>query len=158
MDLLRREQREIVSQVESRLRAEHGIGAGAGAVGLELSVLQNLSQQIEVLNHRGEKLTTKGTKDTKRNLTGRRITTFGDLSLILIGHSVQWRSNGFPNRFFAKWALLLIIKPSKKFHDFTFVDWVCNTSRFTLATLFCPPVSVQRSLRRSFSTVGAVSL
>jgi hypothetical protein len=57
-------------------------------------VLQNVPQQIEVLNHRGENLTTKDTKDTKRNLAGRRITTFGDLSLILIGHSVQWRSNG----------------------------------------------------------------
>ena len=68
MDFLGREQREIISQVKPRLCAEHGIRAGARAVGLELSVLQNLPQQIEVLNHRGGNLTTKHTKDTKRNL------------------------------------------------------------------------------------------
>ena len=63
MDLLRREQREIFSQVEPCLRAEHGIRAGAGAIGLGFSVLQNVSQQIEVLNHRGENLTTKHAKE-----------------------------------------------------------------------------------------------
>ena len=71
MGFLGREQREIVAQIEPRLRAEHGIRAGAGAVGLEFSVLQDVPQQIEVLNHRGENLTTKDTKDTKRNLAER---------------------------------------------------------------------------------------
>jgi hypothetical protein len=33
-------------------------------------VLQDVSQQIEVLNHRGGNLTTKYTKYTKRNLAG----------------------------------------------------------------------------------------
>jgi hypothetical protein len=69
MDLLRREQREIFSQIEPRLCAKHGKRAGARAVGLGLSVLQNVPQQIEVLNHRGENLTTKHTKDTKRNFS-----------------------------------------------------------------------------------------
>ena len=43
------------------------IRARAGAVGLELAVFEDVPQQIEVLNHRGENLTTKDTKDTKRN-------------------------------------------------------------------------------------------
>jgi hypothetical protein len=72
VDLLGGEQREIGSQVKPRLRAEHGIRAGTGAVGLELSMLQNVPQQIEVLNHRGENLTTKDTKDTKRNLATKK--------------------------------------------------------------------------------------
>jgi hypothetical protein len=67
MDLLGREQREIFPQIKPRLCAEHGIRAGARAVSLELSALQNVPQQIEVLNHRGENLTAKDTKDTKRN-------------------------------------------------------------------------------------------
>jgi hypothetical protein len=63
MDLLRREQWEIFSQIEPRLRPEHRMGACAGAVGLEFSVFQNVPQQIEVLNHRGENLTTKSAKE-----------------------------------------------------------------------------------------------
>jgi hypothetical protein len=76
VDLLGREQWEIFPQIKPRLRPKHGIRAGARAVGLELSVLQNVPQQIEVLNHRGEKLTTKGTKDTKRNLAARNSRRF----------------------------------------------------------------------------------
>ena len=58
---------KTLAQVEPRLRAEHGIRAGAGAVGLEFAVFQDVPQQIEVLNHRGKNLTTKHAKDTKRN-------------------------------------------------------------------------------------------
>ena len=47
------------------LRAEHRIRARAGAVGLEFAVLQNVPQQIEILNHRGENLTTKTRKTRK---------------------------------------------------------------------------------------------
>jgi hypothetical protein len=68
MNFLGREQREIFPQIKPRLRAKHGIRAGTRAVGLEFSVLQNMSQQIKVLNHRGKNLTTKYTKYTKRNL------------------------------------------------------------------------------------------
>ena len=68
MDFLGGEQREMAPQVKPRLRAEHGIRAGARAVGLELSALQNVPQQIEVLNHRGGNLTAKYMKYTKRNL------------------------------------------------------------------------------------------
>jgi hypothetical protein len=68
MDPLRREQREIVSQVEPCLCAENGKRAGAGAVGLGFSVFEDVPQQIKVLNHRGKNLTTKYTKYTKRNL------------------------------------------------------------------------------------------
>ena len=56
---------KILAQIKPRLRAEHGIRAGAGAVGLELAVFEDVPQQIEVLNHRGKNLTTKHTKDTK---------------------------------------------------------------------------------------------
>jgi len=42
---------KIPAQIESRLRAENGIRAGAGAVGFELAVFQHVPQQIEVLNH-----------------------------------------------------------------------------------------------------------
>ena len=45
---------KIVAQIKPRLRAEHGISAGAGAVGLELAVFEHVPQQIEVLNHRGK--------------------------------------------------------------------------------------------------------
>jgi hypothetical protein len=41
-------------------------------------MLQNLPQQIEVLNHRGENLTTKHTKDTKRNLAAQSEQKFTD--------------------------------------------------------------------------------
>ena len=58
----------MVPQLKPHLHAEHGIRARTGAVGLGLSVFQDVPQQIEVLNHRGENLTTKHTKDTKRNL------------------------------------------------------------------------------------------
>ena len=68
VDLLRGEQRKRFAQTDNALRAEHGERARAGAVGLGLSVLEDVPQQIEVLSHRGENLTTKHTKDTKRNL------------------------------------------------------------------------------------------
>jgi len=67
MDFFGREQREIFPHIKPRLRAEYGKRSGAGAVGLGFSAFQDVSQQIEVLNHRGENLTTKDTKDTKRN-------------------------------------------------------------------------------------------
>jgi hypothetical protein len=44
------------------LRAKQGIRARAGAVGLELAVIKHLPEQIEVLNHRGKKLSTKHLK------------------------------------------------------------------------------------------------
>jgi hypothetical protein len=36
------------------LRAENGKRARAGAVGLELAVIEDVPEQIEVLNHRGK--------------------------------------------------------------------------------------------------------
>ena len=63
VNLLGRDERETVLQGKTHLRAEHGIRARAGAVGLGFSVLQNVSQQIEILNHRGENLTTKSAKE-----------------------------------------------------------------------------------------------
>jgi hypothetical protein len=55
VDFLGREQWKFFSQIKPRLRAKHGIRAGAGAVGLELAVFKDMPQQIEVLNHRGGK-------------------------------------------------------------------------------------------------------
>ena len=67
VQLLGGEQRETVrANRKPRLRAEHGKRAGAGAVGLELAVFQDVPQQIEVLNHRGKNLTTKRTKEKKK--------------------------------------------------------------------------------------------
>jgi hypothetical protein len=48
------------------LRAEHGIRAGAGAVGLEFAVIEDVPQQIEVLNHGSRNLTANGLKDTQK--------------------------------------------------------------------------------------------
>jgi hypothetical protein len=59
VQFFRGEQRKILLQWESRLRAEHGIRAGARAVGLEFAMFEDVPQQIEVLNHRGKNLTTK---------------------------------------------------------------------------------------------------
>ena len=39
------------AQRKARLRAEHRISAGAGAVGLELSLFQHVAQQLEILSH-----------------------------------------------------------------------------------------------------------
>ena len=54
MQFLGRENGKVLAQIEPCLRAEHGIGAGARAVGLELAVFEDVSQQIEVLSHLGE--------------------------------------------------------------------------------------------------------
>jgi hypothetical protein len=70
MGFLGRDERKAVAQRKAHLCAEDGIGAGAGAVGLELAVFEDVPEQIEVLNHRGKNLTTKDTKDTKRKLSG----------------------------------------------------------------------------------------
>jgi hypothetical protein len=59
MQLLGGEHWEIFPQIKPGLRAKHGIRARARAVGLELSVIEDVPQQIEVLNHRGKNLTTK---------------------------------------------------------------------------------------------------
>src|ERR1017187_5204138 len=63
MNLLRCDQRKSAGQTVARLRAENGIRARAGAVGLELSVFEDVPQQIEILNHRGKNLTTKSAKE-----------------------------------------------------------------------------------------------
>ena len=74
VDLLRGEQRKRFAQRTTDLRAEDGIRARAGAVGLEPAVFEDVPQQIEILNHRGKNLTTKSAKDTKRNLTKGKMT------------------------------------------------------------------------------------
>jgi hypothetical protein len=45
------------------LRAENGKRARAGAVGLELAVIEDVPEQIEVLNHRGKNLTTNRARE-----------------------------------------------------------------------------------------------
>jgi hypothetical protein len=45
------------------LRAENGKRARAGAVGLELSMFEDMPEQIKVLNHRGKNLTTKRARE-----------------------------------------------------------------------------------------------
>ena len=66
VDLFGGQQGERSSKRAANLRAKHGVRASAGAVGLEPAFFQDVPQQIEVLNHREENLTTKGTKDTKK--------------------------------------------------------------------------------------------
>ncbi|MNF38376.1 hypothetical protein D3C84_193210 [compost metagenome] len=51
--LLGGDQREAGGQVEAHLVAEHAVGAGAGAVGLEGAGLAHQAHQVEVLFHRG---------------------------------------------------------------------------------------------------------
>ena len=63
MDFFRGDQRKTVPQRKPRLGAEHGISAGAGAVGLELAMFEDVPEQIEVLNHRGKNLTTKRARE-----------------------------------------------------------------------------------------------
>ena len=63
MQLFCRENGEIFPQIEPSLCAENGKRARAGAVGLELAVFEDVPQQIEVLNHRGENLTTKRARE-----------------------------------------------------------------------------------------------
>jgi len=65
MDLLRGEQRKRLAQRTADLRAENGKRARARAVGLELSVIEDVPEQIEVLNHRGKNLTTKRAREKK---------------------------------------------------------------------------------------------
>ena len=61
MQLLGGQDGEILAQIKPRLGAKYGIRAGTGAVGLEFSVVKDVPQQIEVLNHSGINLTTKHT-------------------------------------------------------------------------------------------------
>ncbi len=51
MKLLGGEQRESMGERKAGLGAEHGVSAGARAVHLELSVLQHVAQQVEILSH-----------------------------------------------------------------------------------------------------------
>jgi len=51
VNLFRGEQRKRIAQRTADLRAEQGISAGAGAVGLELAVIEDVPEQIEILNH-----------------------------------------------------------------------------------------------------------
>ena len=52
--LLGGQERKTFAQIKPHLCAEDGIGAGAGAVGLELSVFEDVLEQIEILNHCGK--------------------------------------------------------------------------------------------------------
>jgi hypothetical protein len=52
VQLLRRHQGEPVLQVEAHLVAEHGPGAGAGAVRFDRAMLQHMAHQVVVLTHR----------------------------------------------------------------------------------------------------------
>ena len=52
VQLFRGHQREPVLQVEAHLVAEHGTGAGAGAVGLDRAMVQHMAHQVVVLAHR----------------------------------------------------------------------------------------------------------
>jgi len=63
MNLFRGEQRKRIAQRTADLRAEQRISSRAGAVGFELSVFENVPEQIEVLNHRGKNLTMKSARE-----------------------------------------------------------------------------------------------
>ena len=51
VQLLGRHQRKPVGERIARLRAEHGIRAGAGAIGLEPAFLEHEAEQLMVLVH-----------------------------------------------------------------------------------------------------------
>jgi hypothetical protein len=65
MGFLGGDERKVLTQRKPHLRAENGKGACASAVSLELSVFEDVPQQIEVLNHRGKNLTTKRAREKK---------------------------------------------------------------------------------------------
>ena len=52
VQLLGREQRKGGRERKTRLRAEHGISARAGAIRLELSLFKDQSQKLLILGHR----------------------------------------------------------------------------------------------------------
>src|SRR6202012_2167326 len=68
VDFLGGEQRERVAQGTADLCTKEGIGAGAGAVRLKLSVFQDVPQQIEILSHRGGNLIGKETADNAESI------------------------------------------------------------------------------------------
>jgi hypothetical protein len=49
------------------LRAEHRVSAGAGTIRFELSLFEHQAEKFQILRHGGKNLTTRNTKDTKRN-------------------------------------------------------------------------------------------
>ena len=51
MQLLRGQQRKSLSQIETRLRAEDGERAGAGAIHARLSLFEHQPKQIVILAH-----------------------------------------------------------------------------------------------------------
>ncbi|MND09204.1 hypothetical protein D3C83_323550 [compost metagenome] len=51
MQLLRREQRKTLRQIEAQLAPEHAARTGAGTVVLVDAVLEDVPQEIEVLLH-----------------------------------------------------------------------------------------------------------
>src|SRR5665213_667239 len=51
MELLGREARKALLERKAGLRAEHGVGASAGAIWLEFAFFQNQSQQLLILYH-----------------------------------------------------------------------------------------------------------
>jgi len=89
VQLFRGEHGKTPAQIEPCLRPKHGIRAGSGAVSLELSVFEDMPQQIEVLNHRRKNLTAKYTKDTKRNLIAATEIHTGILKLHYCEHQIQ---------------------------------------------------------------------
>jgi len=54
VELLGGQQRKTPGERKAGLRAEHGVGARAGAVGLEFAPLKHEAKQVEVLSHRGK--------------------------------------------------------------------------------------------------------
>src|ERR1700752_2899750 len=51
MDFFRRQQRKALAQVESHLMAENAERPGPGSIGLRRAMVQNGSQQLEILAH-----------------------------------------------------------------------------------------------------------
>src|SRR5690349_15090745 len=51
MQLLGRDQREALAEVEAHLVAEHALGAGARAVALDDALVENVLQQVVILLH-----------------------------------------------------------------------------------------------------------
>src|SRR5437867_12015817 len=49
VQLLRREQREALGEIEAQLAAEHRERAGAGAIGFARAALEHLGEEIEIL-------------------------------------------------------------------------------------------------------------
>ncbi len=76
VELLGGEAGKTLAQVITHLTSENRAGAGAGAVGALFTVLENITEQVQILPH-AITLTKNGAKDAKKIQDGSNFTELG---------------------------------------------------------------------------------